>query len=95
LPVVDEIAQDYQEEVTFLAVAGNSTLEKTVPRAAELFSDRLAWGYDQSIWDLYGIRGQPWTVLITGDDQVVAIWPGARDEADIRSALDFLVGLGA
>ena len=95
MPVVDEIAADYQGEVTFLAVAGNSTLEKTIPKAAQLFSDRLIWGYDQAVFDLYGIRGQPWTVLITGNDQIVAAWPGQRDEGEIRQALDDLVGLGA
>jgi hypothetical protein len=95
LPVVDEIAGDYEGEVVFLAVAGNSSLDKTIPRAEELISDRVQWGYDQSVWELYGIRGQPWTVLITGNDRVVEVWPGARDEADIRAAIDRLVSLGA
>jgi hypothetical protein len=91
LPVVAEISTDYQDEVTFLAVAGRGELDATTERAAELFGERLLWGLDDSVWDLYGVTGQPMTLLITGDDRVVQRWPGLLDETEIRDNLDRLV----
>ena len=94
MPVVDQIANDYLDEVSFVAVAGRSDLDSTAAAAERLFSENLAWGLDESIWELYGVFGQPVTVLITGDDRVVAGWFGLLDEDEIRKRIDGVVALG-
>ena len=94
MPVVDEVAVDYEDDVRFVAVAGRSSLEDTAAEADALFS-RLDWGLDDSIWDLYGVFGQPVTFLITGSDVTVDTWAGALGEDEIRARLDSLVALGA
>ncbi|MDJ0953084.1 MAG: hypothetical protein QNJ81_05345 [Acidimicrobiia bacterium] len=48
---------------------------------------------DESIWDLYGIVGQPASVMITGDDVVVETWFGAIGEAELREKFDYLASL--
>lgn len=93
MPVIDQVAADYLDEVRFIAVAGRSSYEATAERAPQWFS-RLDWGLDESVWDLYGIRGQPASVLITGDDVVVGGWFGAAGEEDLRRALDDLIAYG-
>lgn len=93
MPVIDAVAPDYEDSVRFIAVAGRSGYDKTAARADELFS-ALEWGLDDSIWDLYGIPGQPASVLITGSDLVVDGWFGAAGEEDLRAALDLLVAYG-
>ncbi|MFQ5555489.1 MAG: TlpA family protein disulfide reductase [Acidimicrobiia bacterium] len=90
MPVVDAVAGDYLDDVAFLAVAGRSTFDRTAPRAAELFGENLAWGFDESVWDLFGVFGQPFTVLVSGD-VIVASWFGALGEQEIRSRLDGLI----
>jgi len=94
LPVVDEVAADYQDDVRFVAVAGRAGLDETAERADELFS-LLDWGLDDAIWDLYGVPYQPVTFLITGSDVVADTWAGPLEADDIRSRLDALVALGA
>ncbi len=74
-------------------MAGQSDLGSTETRAAELLTN-VEWGLDDSIWDLYGVRGQPVSFLITGNDIVVGNWFGAAGEEDLRTALDELVALG-
>lgn len=49
------------------------------------------WGLDESIWDLYGIVGQPATVLIK-DGVIIDRWYGAVGEAELRVRLDGLAG---
>jgi hypothetical protein len=93
LPVIDQVAADYLDEVRFIAVAGRSSFEATAERAPQWFS-RLDWGYDETIWDLYGIPGQPASVLITGNDVIVDRWFGAAGEEQLRQSLDRLVALG-
>ena len=80
--------------MTFLAVAGRADLDRTASGAAELFSDNLMWGLDDGVWDLYGIPGQPATVLIV-DGVVVDQWFGPAPEETIRERLDRLVSLSA
>jgi len=94
LPVIDSIAGDYLDEVAFVAVAGRSSFDRTAAEAERLFSENLRWGLDESIWDLYGVFGQPYTVLISGDDRQVDAWFGLRAEDDIRASLDELVAAG-
>lgn len=93
MPVIDQVAADYLDRVRFIAVAGRSTLQATAERAPQWFS-RLEWGFDESVWDLYGIPGQPASVLISGDDVIVDEWFGAAGEDALRSALDRLVSVG-
>lgn len=94
MPVVDAVAQDYQDRVTFLAVAGKSTFERSAEVAPQLFSDALDWGYDDSIWELYGNPYQPHTMLITSDDKIVTQYYGDPGGADaIRAGLDALLAL--
>jgi hypothetical protein len=93
LPVVADIAGDYDGEVVFLGVAGRADFGETEARAQELFQDRLIWGLDDAIWELYGVPYQPVTFLITGNDVVVDSWPGILDETEIRNRLDALVAV--
>ena len=94
MPVVDEVAADYEDEVRFVAVAGRADLNSTADRADALFS-RLDWGLDDAIWDLYGVPYQPVTFLISGTDVVVDTWAGPLEADEIRDRLDTLVALGA
>ena len=94
LPVIDRVANDYQQDVTFLAVAGRGDLASTEKRAASLFGDNLLWGLDESVWGLYGGSGQPTSILIF-DGVVVDLWFGALGEAGLRERLDNLVALSS
>ena len=94
LPVVDEVADDYLDDVTFLAVAGRGDLGATKEEAARLFSANLKWGLDDSIRDLYGVPGQPASVLIA-NGVVVDGWFGALDADELRDRLDSLVSLSS
>ncbi len=93
MPVVDSIATDYSDDVTFLAVAGRASLDATTPVAEQLLtSGSVSWGLDEAIWEAYEVFGQPVTFLISADDYVVGQWFGQRSESDIREALDHLAG---
>jgi hypothetical protein len=94
LPVVDEVANDYLEDVTFLAIAGRGDLAATREEAARSFSDNLKWGLDDSIWDLYGVPGQPASILIT-DGVIVDMWFGAIGDQELRTRLDNLVAISS
>ena len=94
MPVIDAVAPDYADTVRIIAVAGQSDLDSTRAKAEELLSN-VEWGLDDSVWDLYGVRGQPVSYLITGNDIQVANWFGAAGEDALRAALDELVALGA
>jgi len=94
LPVIDAVAPDYADSVRFIAVAGQSDLASTKAQADQLLSN-VNWGLDESVWNLYGVRGQPVSFLITGNDIEVGNWFGAAGEEALRSALDELVALGA
>jgi hypothetical protein len=94
LPVVDSIAPDYADRVSFVAVAWKGTLAATAERAAELMpSGVIKWGLDaeEEIFAAYGVPYQPVTVLIGADKKVTDAWQGLREAADIRAALDTLV----
>ena len=95
MPVVDAVASDYQDTITFLAIAGRSTPEASAARVGDWFSpDRLDWAYSDETWDLFGIPGQPVSVLLTSDGIEVDRWFGAASEADLRAALDQLAAYG-
>jgi len=94
LPVIDAVAPDYEDSVRFIAVAGQSDLASTKAQADQLLSN-VKWGLDETVWNLYGVRGQPVSFLITGNDIEVGNWFGAAGEETLRAALDELVALGA
>ena len=96
MPVINEIATEYADRVDFVAPAWKSDFASTQSRAGELLGSGLVqWGLDEDedIFSAYGIPYQPVTVLIAGDRTVVEAWAGLRDEAEIRAALDQLIGL--
>lgn len=93
MPVVDAIAPDYADSVRFIGVAGRSDYDAAKARADEILR-AVEWGLDESIWDLYGVRGQPVSFLITGNDVIVDQYFGPVGEEELRAALDELVALG-
>ncbi|MGA7228033.1 MAG: hypothetical protein WBZ40_10250 [Acidimicrobiia bacterium] len=98
MPVVDSLAAEYADRVDFVAPAWKSDFASTSARAEELFkSGQIKWGLDQSeeIFARYGVPYQPVTVLIGADDTVVESWPGLRDEAEIREAIEDLIAIGS
>jgi hypothetical protein len=94
LPVIDSVAGDYLDQVAFLAVAGRAPMDRTAERAPQLFSDNLKWGLDEEIWRLYGVPGQPASVMIA-HGVIVDQWFGAIGEDELRLRLDELVALGS
>lgn len=91
MPVVDQIALDYQDRVRFVALAGRSDFESTAARADDLFSN-LEWGLDDSVWDLYEVPYQPVTFLITGDDVIFERFAGVPYGPDeLRARIDALL----
>ncbi|MDF1596431.1 MAG: hypothetical protein P1T08_10110 [Acidimicrobiia bacterium] len=96
MPVVDAIAKEYGDDIAFVAIAWKGTYEDTAAQAANLMqSGMMDWALDDDaeIFSLYGVPYQPVSFLITGDDKVFDTWPGVRDEAAIRRALDSLLDL--
>jgi hypothetical protein len=91
--VIDAVASDYQDSIKFVAVAGRSDVLPTEERAAELLTDNVAWSRNDFVWDLYEIRGQPASVIITGDDIVVDSWYGVLGEEALREQLDLLASI--
>ena len=91
MPVVDELAAEYGDQVRFVAVAGRSGLSDTADVADQLISN-VEWGLDDSIWDLYGVPYQPVTFLITGDDIIFERFDGIRYGPDeLRQRIDELL----
>lgn len=58
-----------------------------------MLTDNVAWGLDESIWELYDIFGQPASVMITGDNIVVEGWYGVLGEEGLREKFDRLASL--
>ena len=96
MPVVDQLAGEYEDEVAFVAVAWKSSFEKTLTRANELLgSGVIRWGLDadEEIFGAYGIPYQPVTVMIV-NGVVVDQWSGALGESAVREKLDLLLSYG-
>lgn len=96
MPVIDEVANDYLDEVEFLALAWKSDFAKTKAKADVLFGDNLKWGLDEdeSVFDLYGVPGQPASVIVV-QGVVFDAWFGAIGEEQLRSKLDAVVALAS
>jgi len=94
LPVVDNLASEYENEIDFIGVAYASTFDKTAAGAARLMpSGAIRWGLDaeELVRGIYGISGQPWTVLVSSSGQEVERWAGARGADEIKASLDALI----
>jgi hypothetical protein len=46
------------------------------------------------LWPTYEVFGQPFSVLISSDDEIVGGWYGAAGEEELRAQLDALVAVG-
>lgn len=92
--MIDRVANDYQQDITFLAVAGRGDLGTTQERAASLFGDNLLWGLDDSVWTTFGVTGQPTSLLIS-NGVVVDFWFGSLAESGMRERLDNLVAVSS
>lgn len=96
MPVVDDLAAEYGDQVDFVAPAWKSSFDATVARADELFkSGQIIWGLDEDelIFEAYGVPYQPVTVLIASDKTVVEAWAGLRSESELRVAIEDLIAL--
>ncbi len=93
LPTIDAVASDYLDSIRVIAVAGYGELAATEERAAELLTDNVSWGFDQSLWDAFGVYGQPTSFMISGDDIVVDAWSGMKGEKQLRQKFDELAAL--
>jgi thiol-disulfide isomerase/thioredoxin len=93
LPVVDALAQEYGEQIAFIAVAGKADYPATEEEANRLFSPLVRWGLDDSIWDLYQVPYQPASFFITGNDVIIESYAGPVPEDEMRALLDELVAL--
>ena len=94
--MIDAVASEFRNRVTFVAVAQNSTPEASAERVGVWFSpDRLRWGYSDEIGPLFGVRGQPVSVLITSRGKIASTWFGSRPETEIRSEIEQLLELSA
>jgi len=97
LPVIDQLAREYGDQVAFVAVAWKGTLAATAERAAEILpSGIVRWGLDETeeVFSLYSIPYQPASVLITSGKTIFERWPGARSEAEMRDAIEGLIATG-
>ena len=74
-------------------MAGYGELDATESRAAEVLTDNVDWGLDQSIWDLFGVRGQPTSFMISSDGIIVDAWSGMKGEKQLREKFDQLANL--
>ncbi len=93
--MVSAVAADYQDQITFLAIAGRSTVDASRSRVGVWFDPELIlWAYDDSLWDRYAVPYQPRSFLISSDDVVVGGWFGALSEAELREQLDRLAAIG-
>jgi thiol-disulfide isomerase/thioredoxin len=95
LPTIDAVAPDYEGRITFVFVAGRSSLEASRARVGTWFSpERILWGYDEELWTTYEVFGQPNSYLISSDGIIVDHWFGHMPEPLLRDRLDALALIG-
>lgn len=93
--MIDAVASEYQDRITFLAVAGRSSEAASRARVGVWFDPaRILWAYSDETWRLFAVPGQPRTILISSDDVIVGGWFGTLDEAELRAELDRLAEIG-
>lgn len=92
--MLERITADYDGQVMFLALGGNSRLDLLGERANAWFpSGRIVWAYDEklTVWLALGVSGTPTTITFAPDGRVMAGWAGERSEAFIREQIDALI----
>ena len=67
-------------------------MAKTAEVADALLNRNVMWGLDESIWDLYGIRGQPVAVLIKQGGVVEQLF-GSSCEGALTARINDLLEL--
>ncbi len=93
--MVDAVAADYLDQITFLAVAGRSSEAASRERVGVWFDpDRILWSYDDLMWERYAVGYQPRSFLISSDDVIIGGWFGALSEAELWAQLDRLATAG-
>lgn len=92
MPVVDQLAQEYGDQVTFVAPAWKASFERTLAKAVELMpSGIVEWGLDrdEAVFALYGVTYQPAGVLIV-DGVIIEQWPGGLGADELRERVEYL-----
>lgn len=96
MPVLERLSEEYAGQVTFLAIGARGDADATADKVEEWIpSGRIRWAFDpdETLWQFFGARGTPTTVVLSADDLVLAVFPGALGEENLRSALNQLVAL--
>ncbi len=94
LPGIEELAEDYEGRVTFVAPAVDSSMAGAAGVVEHLLpSGRVLWGLDeqQSAHEAYGFRGVPAGAIVAVDKSLVSAWDGPRNTDEIRDTLDMLL----
>ena len=95
--MLDAVSGDYVQAVTFVGVAGHSTLDSTAAVAAQLTpSGNILWGLDEElkVWEAFGVVTQPATILINARGEIIDSWYGIRDETELRANIEKLMASG-
>ena len=96
MPVIDQLATEYQDRVAFVATAWKASLDATRQRARQLLpSGVVKWGLDeqQRIFSAYGVGYQPVTILIGADKTIVKSLFGAQGASSLRSGIEELLSV--
>lgn len=89
---INELAEEYQDVILFLGVAGLSSEDEVVEYARE---NDVAYpvGIDAGgeIWLDYAVAEPPLVALITKDGKIVRGWPGGIDRDQLSEQIDQLL----
>ena len=94
LPGIEKLASDYEDLVTFVAPAIDSSMAGAAGVVEHLLpSGRVLWGLDENnrVHEAYGFRGMPAGAIVAVDKALVAAWDGPRNTDEIRVTLDKLL----
>lgn len=97
MPVLERISEDYEGEITFLAIGARGDAGATAEKAAEWIpSGRVLWAFDEPerLWGVFGARGTPTSVVLSSEQVMLGGWAGEIGEAGLRDAFDRLVAAG-
>ena len=97
MPVVDQLAQEYGDQVTFLAPAWKASFERTLDAAITLMpSGIVEWGLDRNeeLFALFGVTYQPAGLMIV-DGVIIEQWPGGLGEQDLRERVEYLASFSS
>lgn len=67
-------------------------MDRTAEVADSLLNRNVRWGLDDSVWDKYGVRGQPVTVLIDSGVIVDQLF-GSSGIETLTAHINDLIGL--